>query len=253
VRGLSEKVILIAGGSSGIGRAAAIRLADEGSTVLIGDIDEPAAQAVADHIEHAGGRAAAVRLDISDESSVKQFVFDAVERYGGIDGILINAADMRAIMEDYDAVEVSLEIFDQTLSVNLRGYFLCTRHVIPHLLNRGGGSIVYTTSDAAFAGEPTRVAYGISKSGVNALMRHVASRWGKQNIRANAIAPGFVPTEKNLLTAPKAFLDEVLSASRSARHGEPADIAAMMTLLLSDDGSWINGQAISVDGGTLLR
>jgi NAD(P)-dependent dehydrogenase (short-subunit alcohol dehydrogenase family) len=84
-------------------------------------------------------------------------------------------------------------------------------------------------------------------------MRHVASRWGKQNIRANAIAPGFVPTEKNLLTAPKAFLDEVLSASRSARHGEPADIAAMMTLLLSDDGSWINGQAISVDGGTLLR
>jgi NAD(P)-dependent dehydrogenase (short-subunit alcohol dehydrogenase family) len=97
------------------------------------------------------------------------------------------------------------------------------------------------------------VSYGISKSGILALMRHVASRWGRDNIRANAIAPGFVLTERMRDSIPKEFLDHALAANRSTRHGQPDDIAAMVALLMSEDGAWINGQALSIDGGSTLR
>jgi len=253
MRGLKEKVFVLAGAGSGIGMTTAIRLAEEGATVAIGDIDGGAADALAARINADGGRAIGVQFDISDDASVKNLFDTTVAQLGGIDGALINAAEMRAIMSDGDALDVELAVFDRTIAVNLRGHLLCTRHALPALLERGGGSIVYTSSAAAFVGEPTRVAYGISKGGLNALMRHVASRWGRENIRANAVAPGFVPTEKTRDSLPPEFIEHVLAAARSPRMGETGDIAAMITLLLSEDGSWINGQAISVDGGSTLR
>lgn len=250
MRGLRDKSIIIAGGGSGIGMATAERLAQEGARVVVGDIDGAAATAVAERI---GNGAVGVAFDIADDASVGNLVATAVREFGGLDGILVNAADMRVIFADTDAVDIALDVFDRTIAVNLRGHLLCTRHAIPELLKRGGGAIVYMSSAAAFVGEPMRVAYGMSKSGLNALMRHVASRWGRDNIRANSIAPGFVLTEKTRGTIPQEFLDMALAANRSPRHGEPMDIAAMATLLLSDDGGWINGQAISVDGGSTMR
>jgi NAD(P)-dependent dehydrogenase (short-subunit alcohol dehydrogenase family) len=170
-----------------------------------------------------------------------------------IDGAHLNAADLDAVAHDTNACDVPLEIFDRTLQVNLRGHLLCTRHVLPALLARGGGSLVYTSSGAAFMGEPERVAYAASKSGLHALVRHVASRWGKQRIRANAVAPGLVLTDTVRRTMSPDAIEAVLAITRSDRLGEPADIAAAVAFLCSDDGAWINGQVLSVDGGVTMR
>ncbi|GHO71136.1 putative short-chain type dehydrogenase/reductase y4lA [Ktedonobacter sp. SOSP1-52] len=252
MRGLNNKVAVVAGGGGGIGAATAIRLAEEGATVVVGDLDGGAAQAIATRIQENGGRAISVQFDMSDDASVGSLVKVAIDTYGGLDLMHANAADFSQIYLDTDVLTVPLEIFDRTLAVNLRGYVLCTRHALPELLKRRG-AIVYTTSAAAYIGEPERVSYGVSKSGINALMRHVASRWGKEGIRANAVAPGLVLTEKTRDTIPDEFKAYAINLTRSTRLGEPADIAAMVTFLFSDDGAWINGQVISVDGGATLR
>jgi NAD(P)-dependent dehydrogenase (short-subunit alcohol dehydrogenase family) len=253
MRGLRGKVAVIAGGGTGIGAATAVRLAEEGVSVAVGDINIDAAETVATKIIAAGGRAIAVKFDVTDDASVKALVQAAVEAYGGIDLMHANAADLSLCLKDTDAVDVSLDLFDQTIAVNLRGHLLCTRHAIPALLKRGGGTIVYTSSGAAYVGEPERVSYAISKSGINALMRHVASRWGKDGIRSNAIAPGLVMTDNALQNMPQEAQDHMIQIGRSPRLGRPADIASMVAMLMSDDGDWINGQVISIDGGITMR
>jgi NAD(P)-dependent dehydrogenase (short-subunit alcohol dehydrogenase family) len=253
MRGLANKVAVIAGGGSGIGAATALRLGAAGTAVVVGDLNGAAATAIAEQIVAAGGRAIGVPFDIADDASVKALVAAAVDHYVGLDYMHCNAADLGVIFQDTDALEVALEVFDRTIAVNLKGHLLCTRHAVPELLKRGGGAIVYSSSAAAFIGEPQRVAYGISKGGINALMRHVASRWGKQGIRANAVAPGLVLTEKTRDTVPAEFRQRALAGVRSPRLGEPDDIAAMVVMLMSADGEWINGQVVSIDGGATLR
>ena len=253
MRGLKGKVAVIAGGGTGIGAATAVRLAEEGVSVVVGDIAIKAAENIVAKITAAGGTAIAVNFDVSNDASVGNLVKTAVETYGGIDLMHANAADLSLCMNDTDAVDLSLEIWDQTMAVNLRGHLLCTRHAIPALLKRGGGAIVYTSSGAAYVGEPVRVAYAVSKSAINALMRHVASRWGKEGIRSNAIAPGLVMTDAALENMPKERQADMLALGRSTRLGRPADIASTVAMLMSDDGEWINGQVISVDGGITLR
>ncbi len=253
MRRLEGKVLIVVGGASGIGAATAERLAAEGAVVMIGDINTVMAQALAARLSASGAAVTAQHCDIVDEASVSRLVADTVARYGGLDGIHINAADMQAILSDTDALSVDLEVFDRTLAVNLRGHLLCTRHAIPALLQRGGGAIVYTSSGAADMGEPTRVSYAVSKSGLQALMRHVASRWGKDGIRANAIAPGLVITEQLRDHFPEQLRAATLAITRSPRLGTSEDIAAMVAMLMADDGAWINGQTLGVDGGAMLR
>ncbi|HEY4546285.1 MAG TPA: SDR family oxidoreductase [Pedomonas sp.] len=252
---LKDKAIIVIGSGTGIGAATVRRLAAEGARVCAADINLPAAQAVAAEIAEAGGDAFAVAIDIADEASVNTAIAAAVERLGGLDGAHINAADLRVIFQDSDALDVDMAVFDRTLTVNLRGHMLCTRAVLPHLLKRGGGSIVYTTSTAADAGEATRPSYAVSKSGLNALMRHVASRWGREGITANCVAPGFVITAEMEAggQVPKDFLDYAQAHTPSTRLGRSEDIAAMAALLLSEDGRWINGQVCNVSGGSLMR
>lgn len=252
---LKDKAIIVIGSGTGIGAATVRRLAAEGARVCAADINLPAAQAVAAEIAEAGGDAFAVAIDIADEASVNTAIAAAVERLGGLDGAHINAADLRVIFQDSDALDVDMAVFDRTLTVNLRGHMLCTRAVLPHLLKRGGGSIVYTTSTAADAGEATRPSYAVSKSGLNALMRHVASRWGREGITANCVAPGFVITAEMEAggQVPKDFLDYAQAQTPSTRLGRSEDIAAMAALLLSEDGRWINGQVCNVSGGSLMR
>ena len=253
MRGLKGKVAVIAGAATGIGKATAIRLAEEGVSLVLGDINVPGVEAVAAQVNAAGGKAVAARCDIADDASVKALVDLAVNIYGGLDFMHANAADLKVVLSDTNAVDVPLEVFDRTIAVNLRGHLLCTRHAIPEFQKRGGGAIVYTSSAASYAGEPERVAYGVSKSGINALMRHVASRWGKEGIRANAIAPGVVITEATRTGIPDEMKQMILAMTRSPRLGTPDDIAAMVAMLFSDDGEWINGQVVSVDGGVILR
>jgi NAD(P)-dependent dehydrogenase (short-subunit alcohol dehydrogenase family) len=253
MRGLKGKVAVIVGAATGIGKATAIRLAEEGVALALGDISVAGVEAVAAQVNETGGKAVTTRCDIADDVSVKALVDLAVKTYGGLDFMHANAADLSIVLSDTNAVDVPLEVFDRTIAVNLRGHLLCIRHAIPEILKRGGGAIVCTSSAAAYVGELERVAYGISKSGINALVRHVASRWGKEGIRANAIAPGVVITEATHTGIPDEMKQMVLAIGRSPRLGRPEDIAAMVAMLFSDDGEWINGQVVSVDGGVTMR
>jgi NAD(P)-dependent dehydrogenase (short-subunit alcohol dehydrogenase family) len=137
--------------------------------------------------------------------------------------------------------------------VDLRGHLLCTRRAIPLLLARGGGAIVHTSSAAAFMGEPARPSYAMAKAGINALVRHVASRWGKEGIRANGVAPGLVITPTVAAMGDTDVQRAALRRTPSPSLGRPEDIAAMVAFLLSDDGAWVNGQVVSVDGGSTKR
>jgi NAD(P)-dependent dehydrogenase (short-subunit alcohol dehydrogenase family) len=255
VRGLTGKAVLMAGGAGGIGGATSQRLGAEGARVAVGDINQAGAEEVAAEIEKAGGEAFAIGLDIGDEDSVVAAVQATVKAFGGLDAMHINAADLspETIGNDTDAVSIDLDVFDRTIRTGLRGHLLCTRYALPELLGRGGGALVYTSSAAAFIGEPERPSYAVAKSGINAIVRHVASKWGKQGIRANAIAPGLVLTETVQAGLDPAFVTSVLKRQRSNRLGRPDDIAAMAAFLMSSDAEWINGQVISVDGGSSMR
>ncbi len=253
MRRLEGKVIIVAGGG-GIGGGLARRFALEGAHVVLGDIALEPAREVASEIVEAGGSAIATSLDGADEASIAECVALARETFGGIDGIHCNFASFVDGGGDRGVLELPMAHFDETLHVNLRGYVLCTRAVVPAILERGGGSIVYTSSPAASKGMPNQVAYAVAKAGVQALMRHVASRYGAQGIRANCISPGSTMHERL-----EAELDEDMKqwcldlATIKSRLGRPEDIAAMSALLMSDEGYYITGQTISVDGGVTMR
>jgi NAD(P)-dependent dehydrogenase (short-subunit alcohol dehydrogenase family) len=255
MRGLNNRVVLVVGGAGGIGTATCMRLAEEGASVVVADLNEAAAAAVAAGIRDAGGTAESTAVDLRDEESVRAAVNLTLARFGGLDALHANAADTspETVGLDSDVESVPLEVFDRTIAANLRGHLLCARCAIPELLDRGGGALIFTSSAAAFVGEPERPSYAISKSGLGGLIRHVASRWGNAGIRANGVAPGVVLTEAVRSALDPTFRELTLAATRSARLGRPEDIAAMVAFLASDDGSWINGQIISVDGGWLLR
>jgi NAD(P)-dependent dehydrogenase (short-subunit alcohol dehydrogenase family) len=255
VRGLEGKVIVVAGGAGGIGTATCLRVAAEGASVVSGDLNADGARDVAQQINSNGGKAFGTHVDISDEQSVQALLETAIAQFGGVDGLHANAADLSpaTLAADTDVVSMAMDTFDHVMSVNLRGHVLCTRHFLPALLARGGGVLVYTASDAAFVGEPQRPAYAIAKAGICALVRHVASKWGKDRIRANAVAPGVVVTPTVSGAGAEQGLARYVARTRSWRLGEPTDIAAMVAHLMSDDGQWINGQVISVNGGMHLR
>ncbi|WP_068270914.1 SDR family NAD(P)-dependent oxidoreductase [Aldersonia kunmingensis] len=252
--GLTGKSAVVAGGATGIGAATARRLGTEGCCVVVGDLDSTGAKQTADSIVEAGGIAAAFGFDLADPESVGQLFESAIERFGAVDLLFNVGADMRALRGDSDILDIELDTWDRIMTVNLRGYLLTMRAAIPHMLARGGGAIVNTSSAAAFQGEPRRPAYAATKAALGALTRHVASGWGKNGIRCNAVAPGFTATEA-IRSAPQwpDLEAGALKRMRSPRVGESGDVAAMVAFLMSDDGAWVNGQVINVDGGTILR
>ena len=252
MRRLEGKVIVVAGGG-GIGDELARRYAAEGASVVLGDIDGDAAGKVANEIIADGGSAIGTALDGADDTSIKAAVELALSRFGGLDGFRANYASFRDGESGEDVLGLPLEIYDEVMHVNARGFLLCTRHAIPAMLARGGGSIVYTTSGAAFSGEPLRVAYAMSKLAVHALMRHVANRFGRDGIRANAIAPGVISHPRFEAVIPPEMAKEFADRTTIGRLGRPTDIAAMGALLMSDEGSFITGQVLSVDGGNSMR
>lgn len=256
MRGLAGKVAVIVGGAGGIGTATSVRLAEEGCTVVVADLDATAAEAVADRIRGNGGRASSCATDIADEAQVRALMDRTVEDHGGIDVVHVNAADLSrdTIGRDTDAVDIPLEVLDRTMTVGARGHVLCARYAIPAMVARGGGALVFTSSGAAFAGEPQRLAYSMAKNAVHGLVRHIATRWGKDGVRANAIAPGLVRTARNFDVLERdGQLGPIIETIKSPRVGTPDDIAAAVAFLASDDGEWITGQVISVDGGMHMR
>jgi NAD(P)-dependent dehydrogenase (short-subunit alcohol dehydrogenase family) len=235
-----------------IGGTTARRLAAEGAKVVVGDLDEAAAERTATRIRADGGAAVGQQYDAGDEPSARRLMERAISEYGAIDGVHFNAIDITVgdIDGAHDLLTLPLDVWQRRLDVGLLGFVFAARHAVPHLLERGGGGIVGTTSDAAYLGEPVRVAYAAAKAGMGAVVRHIASRWGSQGVRANAVSPGLVPSA--VMLADERFAT-MAKHPRSHRLGKPDDIAAMVTFLLSDDGAWVNGQSICVDGGTVMR
>jgi NAD(P)-dependent dehydrogenase (short-subunit alcohol dehydrogenase family) len=247
------KVAVCAGSATGMGAESAYRLAVEGAKVVVGDVNIEAARALVERIRAAGGEAVAEEFDIVEEAQVNALIQGAAKRYGGLDIMHVNAADLRAVRRDGDALSTDLAIFDRSLAVGLRGHLLCTRAAIPLMQARGKGAIVYTSSAASKTAAPALVSYYVLKAGLNGLMRHVATRWGPKGIRANAICPGVVLTETVKRNMSEAVIEASRSRTPSPRLGKVEDIAALVSFLLSDDSEWINGQAISIDGGSVMH
>lgn len=254
LQGLSDKVAVVVGGATGIGAATAARLGNEGCRVVIGDVAADAAAQTAARIAAAGGTATHVVFDLAEPASVAALIDTAATTFDGVDLMFNVGADMSTIRADTDVVDIDFDVWDRVMAVNLRGYVAAMKYAIPKMLTRGGGVIVNMSSAAAFQGEPARPAYATAKAGIGALTRHVASRWGKEGIRCNAVAPGFTATDAIRAVPQWPELEAgALKRIRGQRVGYPADIAALVAFLLSDEGAWINGQVVNIDGGTVLR
>ena len=251
MRGLKDKVGIVAGGGRGIGAATARRLADEGAAVVVGDIMGDWAEEVAASIRAAGGKAVGVRLDGTDAQSQAAIVAAARDEFGGLDFYHSNLAG--GTDGDIDALNCPIEVLETSFAINAKSHFLATQAALPAILERGGGAIIYTSSGAASGGAPWQVAYPMTKNAIHALARHVAAKWGKQGVRANVICPGLVLTEAVKQHLTDDYIERGLKAVPHVRLGEPDDIAAMVAFLASDDGGWINGQVYHVNGGAQMR
>src|SRR5258706_1617233 len=251
MRELQNKVAIVAGGAPGnIGGATAIRLAQEGMKVVVADLKAAAAQAVVDDIKSAGGYAVAKGFDITDESAYKEFTEFSASELGGLDALFNAAADLSSgtIGRDTDVLSVPNDVWQHTIDVTLTGYMYGIRHALPLLIARGGGSIVNTMSSEVWMGEGQRVAYQTAKSGLLGLNRHTATVGGKHGVRSNIVAPGVTLTAAAVRILSEEYRNQMLAAVRSPRLGVPEDIAAMVAFLFSDDGAYVNGQTLLVDG-----
>ncbi len=247
-RQLEGRVVLVSGGASDIGRATALRLSSAGAAVVVGDVSADGAAAVAEDVEAAGGRGVGLLCDVRREDSVGAFVERAVAEFGTIDAVDHNAAWSHPRL-DTDAVGVDLGVWERAIEITTRGALLLARHAIPVMVAGGGGSIVNISSGTSTIGESTRVAYGVSKAALNQLTRHLAVRYGRDGIRANAIAPGFILTETAATQVPADVQVRLAEANPTRRLGTPDDIARVVSFLCSDDAAYVNGQVLHVDGG----
>ncbi|WP_088307925.1 SDR family NAD(P)-dependent oxidoreductase [Novosphingobium sp. B 225] len=251
MRGLAGKVAIVAGGARGIGAATARRLAEEGASVVIGDLLVDQAQETAAAIMADGGQAIAVALDGTNAESQAAIVKAARDAFGGLDIYISNLAG--GTDGDIDALNCPVEVLDKSFAINTKSHFLATQAALPAMLERGGGAMLYTSSGAATGGAPWQVAYPMTKNAIHALARHVASRWGKQGIRANAVCPGLVLTEAVKIHLTDEYVEKAQKGIPHTRLGQPEDLAAALTFLASDDGAWVNGQVWHVNGGAQMR
>ena len=245
---LEGKVALITGTASGIGRAAALRFAEEGARIVAVDVSEANHDTVG-LIRESGGEAIAAQADVSDDADVARAVESAEATYGRLDIAFNNAGIMLA--DDADAVATSDETIDKTLAVNLKGVLYGCRHQVPAMRRAGGGSIINTASFVASVGAATpQIAYTASKGAVLALTRELAVVHARENIRVNSLSPGPLRTE--LLMS---YLDTEEKRQRRLVHvpmgrfGEATEMAAAALFLASDDSSYMTGANLQIDGG----
>jgi NAD(P)-dependent dehydrogenase (short-subunit alcohol dehydrogenase family) len=252
MRRLDGKVIMIAGGGA-IGGELARRYAQEGGRIALGDIDSAGADAVVEEIRASGGQAIGLALNGAEEASVEAAVQKTCETFGGLDGLHVNFSSFADGRVPSGVLDISLDVWDEVIRVNAKGSLICTRAALPHIIARGGGAIVYTSSGRAHRAAQDRVAYAMSKAATHALMRTVAARHGPDKVRANVIAPGTIMHEKLAANTDESFRLQSMARVPIGRLGMSQDIAAMGALLLSDDGAFVTGQVISVDGGATMR
>jgi NAD(P)-dependent dehydrogenase (short-subunit alcohol dehydrogenase family) len=242
------QVAVVTGAGGGVGRATVRRFAADGAAVVAADIDAGAADDTVQLVREAGGEAAAVAADVSVEADVVTMVRTAVERFGRLDVLHNNAAVQG--LDDHDLVDLDVAVWDRKMAVNARGVMLGCKHAVPALRAAGGGAIVNTASVSGLVGADENAAYGSSKAAVIGLTRYVATMYGHEGIRCNAIAPGLIMTER-LASAMSEHRLAAYSAERLLPWpADPEDIAAVVAWLASDEARCITGQTIVVDSGT---
>ncbi|MCA9929162.1 MAG: glucose 1-dehydrogenase [Anaerolineales bacterium] len=246
---MQNKVTLITGSSSGIGRATALLFAQEGAKVVAVDINDEGGNETIDMIKKAGGTAIYVHADVSNAAECEAMVQAAEETYGKLDVMFNNAGISHA--HDDDAVNTSEDVWDLTFAINVKGVFLCCKYGIPALKRAGGGSIINTASFVALVGAATpQLAYTASKGAVLSMSRELATIHARENIRVNALCPGPLRTEllMKYLNTPEKKQRRLVHVPMG-RFGEADEIAKAALYLASDDSSFVTGTSFMVDGG----
>ncbi len=247
---LVGRVAVVTGAAQGIGKAIALKLAEEGASVVVGDVQIEKASLVAEEIRRAGGQALPVAVDVSSRSDVQNMVDATLRAFDSVH-ILINNA---GIMRSAPLLEFGQEAWDAVMSVNLRGAFNCSQAVLEHMMAQRYGKIVSISSVTALGhGVPNALAYAASKAGVVQLTKVLARAAGPFGINVNSVAPGSIPTAMTAFGLTEEQLQSKINEKKEqavlGRTGEPKDIANAVLFLVSDDASFITGQVLKVDGG----
>ncbi len=247
---LDERVIIVTGGAQGIGRAFALRFAEEGARVVIADINGPAAEQTAAEIGEAGGEAIVTVTDVSDPDATQAMAQAAIEKWGRIDGLVNNAAFFQRPQVTRGPIEeISPDEWDRVMAVNVRGPFLCCRAVLPHMKSQGYGKIVNISSGTFFSGRST-TQYVASKGAVVGLTRTLARETGGYGVTVNSIAPGSTASdpERDESNYQGRVPDRAIK-----RVERPEDLAGAGVFLMSSDSDFMTGQTMVVDGGAALN
>lgn len=243
-----NKTVVVTGAAQGIGEAYARALGAAGSNVVVADVNEASGTAVAESIRADGGSALFVHCDVSSAESATTLVEKVKAEYGGIDGLVNNAAIYGSMQFDL-LITVDWDYYKRFMSVNMDGALVMTRAVFSSMQERGGGAIVNQSSTAAYLYSGF---YGLAKSGINGLTQQLAHELGGMNIRVNAIAPGPTDTEATRVQAGDAAKDLVKNLALK-RMGTPQDMVGACLFLLSEESAWVTGQILAVDGGQTFR
>jgi NAD(P)-dependent dehydrogenase (short-subunit alcohol dehydrogenase family) len=254
-RELNDKVAIVTGAGGGIGSATAQLLASRGARVVLADIQVQAAERVADLVERAGGSALSLYLDLADEDSIISLVRSTLDRFGRIDVLHNNAADLSPDLSgrDLDVEAMEAEVWDRTFKVNVRGTMLSCKYVLPHMVANGGGSIINTASNLGMQGNLGQAAYAASKAAVIQLSRSIATSHGRRGIRCNTVSPGLVMTPAARDNLPPRLHEIVAGETLTPYLGIPEDIANAVAFLASDAARYVTGHNLVVDGGTVAH
>jgi len=247
MRGLKDRVVIVTGAGQGIGRATALRFAQEGAKVIIAEIDELSGRGVAGERIFSEGKGIFIQVDISDRDNVQKMVSLVMDRFSRIDVLVNNAG----VIQDKTLKKITDEEFDQVINVNLRGTYICTQEVATVMREQGSGVILNAASVVALYGNFGQTNYVASKSGIIGMTKVWARELGKDGIRVNAVAPGFIQTNM-LRDIPGKVKTKMVEKIPLRRLGTPDEVAGVYCFLASDDASYINGAVLSIDGGAVV-
>ncbi len=246
---LKNKVALITGGSSGMGKAIAYALASFGAKVIVSSNDAEACESLVKNWKSEGLEAMAIPCDVSDKTQIQKLVKWSYEKYGKID-ILVSGV---GIAKPGSFMDINAEDFEKSIQINLQSALYLTKQVLPKMIEQKEGVLIFLSSIAGVRGNKSIGLYGITKAGLSQMVRNLAVEFGPNNIRANAISPGMIDTPfSESLMSNKEFMEKRLLLTPLRRVGKPEEIAGLVLLLASRAGAFITGQNIIVDGGTTI-